>query len=261
MGSLPQKVASRIAAGLRKFQPILAAAHHRDVNESDTVIIVTDVLHEVMGYDKFTEITSEHMIRSTFCDLAVKLDGQLALLIEVKAIGLDLKETFVKQGIDYAANQGCEWVALTNGKVWRAYRVCFTKPIEHELIVEFDLCQLSPKRESDLELVWLLSKEGWQKSRLADYATLKQALSRFTLAASIVADPCLQLLRRELRRVSPEAKIDLEQIKQVLIQDVVKREVLEGEKAEVARRLVARTANRPLRASAPEVEQAVEVPA
>jgi len=252
MAGIPSKVSARIASGLRKFQPILESARHRDVNESDTVVIVTDVLHDVMGYDKYSEITSEHMIRSTFCDLAIKLDGQLALLIEVKAIGLDLKENFVRQGIDYAANQGCEWVALTNGIVWRAYRVCFTKPIEHELIVEFDLSQLSPKKSADLELVWLLSKEGWQKSRLSDFAAMKQALSKFTLASLLVADPCLQLLRRELRRVSPDARIDADQIKQVLVQEVVKRDVLEGDKADSARRLVARAANRTLRATAVE---------
>ena len=104
MAALPGKVAARLSAGLKKFQPILAAAKARDINESDTVVIVTDVLQEIFGYDKYSEITSEHMIRGTFCDLAVKLDGSLALLVEVKAIGLDLKDQFVKQAVDYAAN-------------------------------------------------------------------------------------------------------------------------------------------------------------
>ena len=108
MAALPGKVAARLSAGLKKFQPILAAAKARDINESDTVVIVTNVLQEIFGYDKYSEITSEHMIRGTFCDLAVKLDGSLALLVEVKAIGLDLKDQFVKQAVDYAANQGCE---------------------------------------------------------------------------------------------------------------------------------------------------------
>jgi hypothetical protein len=36
--AVPAKVASRIAAGLKKFQPILEAAKSRDVNESDTVV-------------------------------------------------------------------------------------------------------------------------------------------------------------------------------------------------------------------------------
>ena len=115
MAKLPKRAADRIASGLRKFLPILASAKSRDVNESDTVVIVTDVLQDVFGYDKYSEITSEHMIRSTFCDLAIKLDGQLALLVEVKSIGIDLKERHVKQAVDYAANQGTEWVALTNG--------------------------------------------------------------------------------------------------------------------------------------------------
>ena len=112
MPKLSKKAVDRIGAGIKRFQPILASAKTRDVNESDTVIIVTDLLQEVFGYDKFTEITSEHMIRGTFCDLAIKLDGTLAVLIEVKAIGLDLKEHYVKQAVDYAANQGCDWVGL-----------------------------------------------------------------------------------------------------------------------------------------------------
>jgi hypothetical protein len=80
---IPTKVSARIAAGLKRFQPILAAAKSRDVNESDTVVVVTDVLQEVFGYDKYSEITSEHSIRGTFCDLAIKLDGRIATLIEV----------------------------------------------------------------------------------------------------------------------------------------------------------------------------------
>ena len=115
MSSIASKTATRIAAGLKKFQPILMSARSRDVNESDTVVIVTDLLQEVFGYDKYTEITSEYMIRSTYVDLAIKLEGELKLLIEVKAIGLELKDSFVKQAVDYAANQGVEWVVLTNG--------------------------------------------------------------------------------------------------------------------------------------------------
>src|SRR5678809_1348549 len=106
MAALPKKVAERLVAGIKRFQPIVAAAKTRDVNESDTVIIVTDLLAELFGYDKYSEITSEHAIRGTFCDLAVRLDGAIRLLIEVKAIGLELKDAYVKQAVDYAANQG-----------------------------------------------------------------------------------------------------------------------------------------------------------
>src|SRR3981081_4327014 len=129
MSSIPKKVAERLITGIRKFQPVLAAAKTRDVGEADTVTIVKDMLGDVFGYDKYSELTSEHMIRSTFCDLAVKVDGILKTLIEVKAIGIELKDAHVKQAIDYAANQGVDWVLLTNGTTWRVYHVLFEKPI------------------------------------------------------------------------------------------------------------------------------------
>jgi len=248
--AVPSKVGSRISSGLKRFQPILDAARARDANESDTVIIVMDLLHEILGYDKYGEITSEHSIRSTFCDLAIKIDGSLALLIEVKAIGTDLKDQHVKQAVDYAANQGCEWVALTNGVVWRAYRVTFSKPIAQELVVEFNLCEINPRKDDHVELVWLLCKEGWQKARLGEYHEQRQALSRFTIGAILLSEPVVDVLRRELRRVSPEARIEEAQIRDVMITEVIRREVFEGDKAESAKRLVARSSGRSLRATA-----------
>ncbi len=247
--TVPTKIAARISASLKRFQPILAPARSRDVNESDTVVIVTDVLQDIFGYDKYAEITSEHMIRGTYCDLAIKMDGEIKLLIEVKAIGLDLKDAHAKQAVDYAANQGVEWVALTNAVVWRAYKVTFSKPIEAELVVEFNLCDLNPKSPDHLELIWLLAKESWQKARLGEYHTQKQALSRYSMAAIILSNTVMEVLKREVRRMSPAVKIELRDIEKVLRNDVLKREVQEGEKAEAARKQVQRSASRALRAT------------
>jgi hypothetical protein len=264
--AIPGRVLSRISTSLKRFQPILAGALARDVNESDTAVIVTDLLAEVLGYDKYSEITSEYMIRSTFCDLAVKLEGELSLLVEIKAAGLELKDSHAKQAVDYAANQGCEWVALTNGAVWQVYKVIFGKPVAAEQILAFDLLKINHRKDAELEPVWLLSKEGWQKSRLGEYAIQRQALSRFTMAAIVLTDPVLTAVRREIRRVSPDVRINVDQIRQVLTQEVMKREVLEGDKADAARRLVSRASTKALRAAkdngdTPAAEPAVVVPA
>ena len=260
MASIPAKIGARIAAGLKVFQPILDSAHARDVNESDTVIIVMDLLHEIFGYDKYTEITSEKAIKGTFCDLAIKIDGSLALLIEVKAVGLELKDQHVKQAIDYASNQGCDWVVLTNGRVWRAYKVIFAKPIDQEVVLDLDLTALNPHKDEDLALVWLLCKEGWQKARLKEYSEQRQALSRFTIGALLLSEPLIDVLHRELRRVTPDTKIDEEQIQIVLASEVLRREVLEGEKADAAKKLVARAANRSLKKTRTELEAATGTP-
>lgn len=257
MAPISAKVSARVAAALKKFQPILEDAKKRDVNESDTVTIVTDLLHDLFGYDKYSEITSEHSIRSTFCDLAVRIDGDLAVLIEVKAVGLDLKDSHIKQAVDYAANQGCDWVALTNGIEWQVYQVAFTKPIEAELVLTLNLLTLSHRRGDDVDMVALLSREAWKKSRLDDYAVQKQALSRFTIAAVLLTEPVLGMIRREIRRISSEVKVEQEAIAQVLTADVIKREVIEGEKAEAAKKMIQKAARRALRAAEREEKEAV----
>ena len=247
MASVPKRVSERLTASIKRFQPILAAARSRDVGEADTVTIVKDMLAEVFGYDKYSEVTSEYAIRGTYCDLATKIDGTLQTLIEVKAIGLELKDAHVKQAVDYAANQGVDWVLLTNGICWRVYRVVFAKPIDNELVVDIDFGALNPRSESDVELLYLWCKEGWVRSVLGEYHNQKQALSRFFVGAMLQTEPVLEVLRRELRRVSPDVRIEIEQLKIVVADEVIKREVIEGEKAEEARKKIARNANKALK--------------
>jgi microcompartment protein CcmK/EutM len=181
--------------------------------------------------------------------LAIKVDGALQTLIEVKAIGLDLKESHVKQAIDYAANQGVDWVLLTNGHCWRIYHVMFTKPIDQELVVSIDFMTLNPRLEADIELLFLWCKEGWLRSMLTDYRTQRQALSRFFVGAVLLTEPVLDVIRRELRRVSPDVHIDTDQIKAVLSNEVIKRDVLEGDKADEARKKITRAASKALRSA------------
>ena len=249
MPPVHKKVAERLVAGIKRYQPILAAAKARDVGETDTVTIIKDMMADVFGYDKYSELTSEYAIRGTYCDLAIKLDGKLSTLMEVKAIGLELKEAHVKQAVDYAANQGVDWVLLTNGVRWCVYHVVFTRPIQTELVVDIDFSVLNSRSDSDLELLYLWCKEGWQRSALGDFHTQKQALSRFFLGAMILTDPVLDVVRRELRRISPDVRIDTDQIRVVLTNEVIKREVMEGEKAEEAKKKIAKTAAKALRAS------------
>ncbi len=169
MARVPAKILKRLTKGLKTFQPIIRSARARDLNESDTVTIVTDILDEVFGYDKYAEVTSEHAIRGTYCDLAIKADGDLEFIIEVKAIGIDLKESHLKQAVDYAANQGVEWAVLTNAVIWRIFRVGFGRPITHELVCEFDLLSLDAGSTSEVESLFLLTREALPKSALDAY--------------------------------------------------------------------------------------------
>jgi hypothetical protein len=204
--AVPNRVHDRFVGGLKKFQPILSSAKTRDAGEADTSTVVKALLSDLFGYDKYSEITSEYAIKGTYCDLAVKLDGKLHILVEVKAIGLDLKESHVKQAVDYAANQGVDWVVLTNGHVWRIYRVLFTKPIAQDLVYECDLLTLSSRDKAQLEGLFLFAKEGHPKSVLEDYHSRRQAMSRHNLAAVLLSEAVLDVARRELREIFSRCK-------------------------------------------------------
>ena len=102
MPDVPKRVAERIAENIKTFQPILADAKARDVNESEVVKIVTDILSGLFGYEKYKEVTSEIPIKDTACDLATKTDDQIQMLIEVKSIGTRLRDPHVRQAVNYA---------------------------------------------------------------------------------------------------------------------------------------------------------------
>jgi predicted type IV restriction endonuclease len=238
MPQVPAKVADRIATALKRFQPILTSAQSRDVNESDTSIIVTDLLADLFGYDKYSEVTREHAIRGTFCDLAIIIENELQFIIEVKAIGIDLKEAHIKQAVDYAANKGVDWTILTNGIIWKVFKVIFGKPIEQELVLELDLLSISPRNASHVEQLYYLTREGLLKGALPAYQTQQEATNRFFLAAVVQSDPVVDVIRRELRRFAPDVKIQSEEVRANLINNVLKREVVDGDKATEARKKV-----------------------
>lgn len=253
MPPVPNKVAERLANALKRFQPILTSAQSRDVNESDTSIIVTDLLADLFGYDKYAEVTREHAIRGTFCDLAIVIENELQFIIEVKAIGIDLKEAHIKQAVDYAANKGADWTILTNGINWKVFKVIFGKPIEQELVLEIDLLSLSPRAGAHIEQLYYLTREGLLKGALPAYHTQQEATNRFFLAAIVQSDAVVDVVRRELRRLAPDVKVQSEEIRANLINNVLKREVVEGEKATEARKRVQRLTAKLERAKKPRV--------
>jgi len=69
MSKVPAKVTARISKNYNRMKKIVLNAIERDINEADTVLIVSEILANIYGYDKFKEITREYAVRSTFVDL------------------------------------------------------------------------------------------------------------------------------------------------------------------------------------------------
>ena len=232
--AISNKVAERISAQLKRYQGVLADAKNRDISESDTVVIIADMLADIFGYKKYIEITTEFAIRNSYVDLAVKVDGDVRFLIEAKAIGVVLKEPHVKQAIDYGANHGIEWVVLTNGAVWRVYKLHFRQPIDKSLIFDVDVLQVNPRSSHVVECLGNLTREGFTRSSMTAFYQQRQITSKASVAALLLSEPMLAALRREIRRLSTGVKIEADDLKALLQTEVLKRDLLDGDEAKQA---------------------------
>jgi len=165
----------RAKSQLRRYQKAFESARARDINESDTRVIISDFLADVLGFDKYSEVTTEFAVKSTFCDLAVKMKGKLKFLIECKSAGTDLKDNHLRQATDYAANEGIEWVILTNGGEWHAHRIRFEQPIRADEVFSVNLLEREAKTSTILEKLYLISREGTTATAIDDFWEHKEA--------------------------------------------------------------------------------------
>ncbi len=244
MITIPKKVMERFAREVGKFQRILQNAKDRDINETDTVTIVTDMLSGIFGFDKYTEITGEYAIRGTYCDLAIKVNESVKYLIEVKAIGIELKENHLRQAVNYGANNGIQWVVLTNGIDWKIYRIKFEKPLATEMLCSINFLELNTRKHEDQDRLFILCKEGLDKAAIEEFNEYVRSVNKFIIGAIIQSEPIIEIIRRELRRVSPGLKVEKEEIEKIVSSEVLKRDVLEGESYSEAKSRLKKTIGR-----------------
>ncbi len=248
--AIPMRVHKRISANLSKYQKVLKKAKDHDIGESDTSIIITDILSDIFGFDKFSEITSEMPVRGTYCDLALKVKDKVRVIVECKAIGIELKDIHIRQAINYATNKGIDWAILTNGQKWQVFHITFTRPIAGDLIAEYDFLNLSSRNNSDVELLYMLTKEGLGGKVLNDYYDKQQAVNRYTVAAVIQTQGIKSAIRRELKRLQEGIRINTDDIDRILVSEVLKREVIEDEKAQQAKKKITQLANKKIKVTA-----------
>ena len=250
MASVPKTVANRFIKEVKKFQNILQKAKDRDINEADTVDIISDILTEVFGFDKYTETTREFAIRNTYCDLAVKIEDDVKYLIEAKAIGLNLKETHLRQTVDYGARQGVNWAILTNGIEWEIYRIRYEKPLQWDKVCSMNFLDLNPRKAENQEKLFLLCKEGLSKAAIEAFHEHRKTVNRFIIGAILLEKPALNLVRREIRKIAPGLRVDNPEIEAIMRNEVLKREVIDGESAKEASSRVKRSTKK--KASTPQ---------
>lgn len=224
MAVYQDKALERVAKGVRKFKSIAQKARANSAQESDTRMIVSAFVSDALGWDAFDNLTGEYRIKGMYADFVIRKDGKHFVIIEVKAIASGLNEKHLFQAVSYAANEGVEWVILTNGAEWRLYRVLFNKPVEHELVFEVSLLDEAMKPKEKADLLYLLTPEAQRKDELEGYYQRMKAISGPNIARLLLDEDVLTKLRAEIRAESGY-KLDLVELSQILVSCVIRPEV------------------------------------
>lgn len=214
---------------LQRFATAFREARDRNANESDTVMYLVKFFEDVLGYDSLKgEISKEVQIKDRFCDVALKVDGSIRILVEAKAAGVKaLSEKHIEQAENYAARQGLPWVLLTNGIEWRLYHLSFNEGdgIAHDLAFEANLLEDITK---DPEGLWsklgLLTHSAVRKDALEDFWDQKKVLSPASVVRVLFHEDVLREVRRLLRK-DAAAMLGIEDVFKA-VRDVISNEAL-----------------------------------
>jgi hypothetical protein len=150
---------------------------------------------------------------------------------------------------------------LTNGITWELYRMRFERPIDCDLVLSFNFLELNPRKTEDQQKLFVLSKRGIGKSVRDDYYERVKSVNRFVIGAIVVSESIMNAIRRDIRRLAPGVKVDNKEIEQILHNEVLKRDVIEGDEASKAMIRVRKIAKKAVKRAARPRTKKPETPA
>lgn len=214
----------RLKVTLRRFTKLLADVVARDANEGDTRLLVTDFLCEGLGFDKFSDLTTEYQVKGEFADYGIRIDGDLVAFVETKRATTKLAAKHLRQVEMYAVNEGVEWMILTNGAHWQVYHLTGGLPVQIDLAIDVNLLgEETPA--SKVNQMFYISRDALKKRAIDDLWKEKAATSPKSLAGTVLADSVVTAIRKELRRRT-DRNIEEKEIARLVRDTVLRPEAL-----------------------------------
>lgn len=183
---------------LKEYRKRYLRKRYADLDESATRIMINSLLTEVLGYKELEEIKTEYRIRGEYADYVIQLARKKHFVVEVKAVQLDLSEKHLRQSIGYAANEGIDWIILTNGWQIELYKVLFGKPISVKKVFSFNLNDASDVKAAP-ELLVYLTKKSVEKKEIDQFWHRFEALEPNNLYKNLYSIEVVRFLRKVLK--------------------------------------------------------------
>lgn len=185
-------------------------------------MVVNRLLTDVLGYDEFSDLTTEYAVKGEFADYGIRIDRDLVAFIEVKRAATKLAAKHLRQAEMYAVNEGVEWIILTNAAEWRAYHLSAGLPVEIDLALEVNLAGDETPAQKAAQLFYL-SRESLKRRQIDEVWKTKRATSPESLASVIVSPSVTEAIRKELWR-STKQRVETGEIARLLEETVLRPE-------------------------------------
>jgi hypothetical protein len=212
---------------LKDYSDIFREAQEKGKKEADVVMYLVQFFKDALGYDVFKEISKEYQIKGKYCDVAIKIKGQVEMLIEAKQPGVKLADRHIEQAEIYAMKSGTKWVLLTNGCDWRLFHLSFDEEggIESALVFKTDLLKSFQEKPDDVvDKFKLLHKKNFTKGELEKFWKKKIMLIPLSLSKALFTEDVLKAISREVNR-GAEVRVGIEDIARAL-KNMFDKEVL-----------------------------------
>lgn len=214
----------RLKTGIRRFARPLAELVARDANEGDTRLLVTDLLCDALGYDKYTDLTTEYAVKGEFADYGIRLNRQVDAFIEVKRCTTALNQKHLRQVEMYAVNEGVSWLILTNGAVWQVYKLIAGLPVTIDLVLEVNLLDDSTPPSKKVDALFYLTRESFRRQQIEDVWKATAATAPDKIAQLLLSEAVLNEARREMRRTTHQ-NIDVADLARLIRDGVLRPEL------------------------------------
>lgn len=181
------------------FQRLKAMLEASGSSEEQVRVWCIDVLRNVLGYED-ADIDTELTALGQRIDIAIKHNGKVLVVIECKNIRNKLPNSTRDQAANYAASKSADWAVVTNGSVWKLYRIIPVKGHDPQIVEVFDIALFDEDglSEYDIQCFYLLTKRALTKSDSESMFHLREAMTDQRMLAAINDPKVIRMMAKLL---------------------------------------------------------------
>jgi DNA-binding protein H-NS len=170
-------------------------------------------------------------MRGAHADFAVLDEGRVQFLVVVKSVGVLPNAAHLLRLSGTSAPAYAIWGLVTNAEIWACYRLGVGPDRHPELVFRVGLNDAVSLEEKTAQF-FLLCKEAFAQNALTQYWEQARVMHPSRIAALLLSEETLHLLRREIQRTS-NYRVDTETLREMMIRTVLRPETLISPNASV----------------------------